>query len=167
MTIEEVMEGVAVTEGSEEVPVYTALPNSSPFGNDYELLAHLIDSEAGAPWVEDEVLYGVGSVVLNRMSDEGFPDTMEEVVYQPGQYAVVGSGRIASEPSERSYAVAADLMENGPTMPAEVVFQANFPQGRGTYAEIQGVYFCYRDEPEDLAEAMASEGTGTEEEDRR
>ena len=29
----------------------------------------------------------VGSVVLNRVESEYYPDTIREVIYQPGQYA--------------------------------------------------------------------------------
>ena len=34
----------------------------------------------------------VGAVVLNRMANEAYPDTMEEVIYQPGQFCPAGSG---------------------------------------------------------------------------
>lgn len=108
-----------------------------------ELLAHVIYAEAGSDWCADEMLYGVGSVVLNRMASDLFPDTMYDVIYQEGQYACTWDGNIEKEPNERAYRIAEDLLRNGLTMPPNVIFQAEFEQGDGTYCSIQTMYFCY------------------------
>ena len=57
---------------------------------DEELLASIIFCEAGNQSFTGQV--AVGAVVLNRMANEAYPDTMEEVIYQPGQFCPVGSG---------------------------------------------------------------------------
>lgn len=108
-----------------------------------ELLAHLIYAEAGAEWCDDEMLYQVGSVVLNRMASDYFPSTMYEVIYQEGQYACTWDGNIEKEPDERAYRIAEDLLRNGSTLPENVIFQAQFKQGDGVYAKVQNMYFCY------------------------
>ena len=50
-----------------------------------ELLASIIFCEAGNQSFTGQV--AVGAVVLNRMANEAYPDTMEEVIYQPGSSA--------------------------------------------------------------------------------
>ena len=106
-----------------------------------ELLARLITAEAGSDWCSDEMMYGVGSVVLNRVEHDLFPDSIREVIYQSGQYSCVPNGSIKKDPCDRAVQVAIDLMENGSTMPSNVVFQSQFIQGE-IYQKIQNMYFC-------------------------
>lgn len=142
------------TESSElvtvEPPPPIVLEEEETYINadELELLAHVIFAEAGSDWCEDEMLYGVGSVVLNRMASEYFPDTMYEVVYQEGQYACTWDGNIEKEPNERAYRIAEDLLRNGSTLPPNVIFQAEFEQGDGIYLKVQNMYFCYINEKE-------------------
>ena len=110
---------------------------------DLELLAHLIFAESGSDWIEDETLYYVGSVVLNRVNSDLFPDTIYDVIYQRGQYACTWDGNIEKTPTERCYVIAEDLLRNGSVLPEEVVFQAEFTQGSGVYAYQDNLYFCY------------------------
>ncbi len=78
----------------------------------------------------DEQLRNVGSVVLNRVADERFPDTLREVIYQPGQYAPAINGTIeTAQPTERCYIIAEELLESGSVLPSKVIWQAEFPQG--------------------------------------
>ena len=113
-----------------------------------ELLAHLIFAEAGSDWCEDNMLYYVGSVVLNRIESEYYPNTMEEVIYQPGQYSCVNNGHIEFEYNQRAYNVAEDLLTSGSCLPSNVVYQAQFEQGDGVYVKVQHMYFCYKGELE-------------------
>ncbi len=55
-----------------------------------KLLASIIFCEAGNQSFTGQV--AVGAVILNRMANEAYPDTMEEVIYQPGQFCPAGSG---------------------------------------------------------------------------
>ena len=55
-----------------------------------KLLASIIFCEAGNQSFIGQV--AVGAVVLNRMANEAYPDTMEEVIYQAGQFCPAGSG---------------------------------------------------------------------------
>ena len=112
---------------------------------DLYLLAHIINAEAGGgtSYISDQCVFGVGSVVLNRVRDTRFPNTIKEVLWQPGQYYNGWNGAITKEPVDRSWQIAAELLEEGPIFPPEVVWQANFTQGRGTYLYTDGMYFCY------------------------
>ncbi len=104
------------------------------------MLAHLIGGEAGATWCTDELQLAVGSVVLNRIASDKFPNDMESVIFQQGQYSVTWNGAYYNEPDERTIANARYLLINGPTIPEDVLFQANFKQGKH-YKTIQGVHF--------------------------
>ena len=121
----------------------TELPYSA---DDFYELSHVIQAEAG--YCEWEMMAGVGSVVLNRVEHEAFPDTVYEVIHQPGQYSCVDNGTFYTEPTEVAKEVADYLLRNGSDYPVEVVYQANFPQGSGTYKTLSTsystMYFCYR-----------------------
>ena len=110
---------------------------------DILLLARIIANEAGADYLSTELSYYVGSVVVNRVNSDLFPNTYAEVAYQPGQYSPVGSPAWYEYPNERSLKVARDLYENGSVLPENVVWQANFKQGKGVYIYQEGMYFCY------------------------
>ena len=61
--------------------------------DDVRLLASLIQAEAGG--YNYDGMVAVGSVVLNRVFDSRFPNTIPEVIYAPGQFYPKGSGRLA------------------------------------------------------------------------
>lgn len=109
-----------------------------------ELLARLINAEAGANWCSDTMQIGVGSVALNRVNHPDYPNTLEEVIYQKGQYACIHDGNFSKEPTERSYEVALMLLTEGSQFPGDVVYQAGFKQGSEVYLHEQNMYFCRR-----------------------
>lgn len=110
-----------------------------------DMLAHLINAECGAEWCQDEMLYYTGSVVLNRIKSKDFPDTMKEVIFQKGQYSCTWNGSYKNlKPTKRCVNIAKRLLTYGSVLPENVVFQANFKQGLGVYAQVQNMYFCYR-----------------------
>ena len=64
------------------------------------------------------------------------------------QYTPTTNGTFWNEPTETACEVAKELLETGSQIDASVVWQANFPQGEGTYDIIettvgQDMYFCY------------------------
>lgn len=110
---------------------------------DLDLLARVVNAEAGSDWMTDEHQRAVASVVLNRVADYRFPNTIYGVVYQRGQYACTWNGMINRAPTQRAIANAKYVLDNGVTTPTNVVFQAQFRQGKGVWKYIQGHYFCY------------------------
>ena len=73
----------------------TELPNISPEDDLYEamdMLARCVEAEAGNQGIEGKRL--VVDVILNRVRDEDFPDTIEEVISQPYQFSVYWNGSI-------------------------------------------------------------------------
>ena len=117
------------------------------------LLARLIYAEAGSSWLSDEWKFCVGEVVMNRVASPEFPDTLEEVIYQKGQYYGRRSRYFASlVPGETEVRAASRLLQGERHMSPAVVFQANFPQGSGTYLHLRdkilgSTYLCLSSHP--------------------
>ena len=75
---------------------------------DLYLLAKLIYSEARGEIYEGQV--AVGAVVLNRVRDAGFPNTIQGVIYQPWAFTALNDGQFALEPNSTAYQAAQDAM---------------------------------------------------------
>ena len=81
---------------------------STPADKNLDLLAHVIHAEArGEPY---EGMVAVGAVVLNRVKDSRFPNSIPGVVYQPGAFDCVRDGQINLEPSASAIKAARDAM---------------------------------------------------------
>ena len=130
----------------ESAPVVVTQPVTTPKAEissytDEDILAGVIMGEARG---EDALqkLY-VGSVVLNRVTDPRFPNTINGVVTQPGQYAsITKKGTFAVHPDAASYMAARRLLNEGSKLPANVVWQANFKQGT-IYLKYGDIYYGY------------------------
>ena len=116
---------------------------------DLDLLARLIHAEVGCSWMSDELQMSVGNVVLNRVNDGRFPNSIEKVIYQKGQYACIKNGMIDKEPSEQAINNARRLLQGERVLPENVIWQSEFSQGNKVYKtysdDILGntTYFCY------------------------
>ena len=109
--------------------------------DDLNLLARCIYAEATGEG--SECMLAVGSVVLNRVNSNKYPNTIREVIMQKSQYACVGSRLWNKGADTRAKELAKELLENGSKLPANVLYQAQFKQGRGLYKKIGTEYFCY------------------------
>lgn len=121
-------------------------PSNSYSEKDLEILSRIICGEAQS--YSDELQLAVGSVFLNRVKDNRFPNTFEEVAFQKRQYACTRDGNYYRQPTEKNIANAKYLLENSSVLPENVVFQAEFKQGKGVYKTIKigkrrKMYFCY------------------------
>ena len=105
----------------------------------YEL-SHIINAEAGDAACTDELRIAVGSVVLNRVASDLFPDTIYAVIHQEGQYRPTWDGGFLKEPSEASVEVAKMLLEEGSQLPGDCLYQANFVQGSAVYEQFNTIY---------------------------
>ena len=71
---------------------------------DLRLLAQMIEAEAsGEPYIGK---VAVGAVILNRVESPLFPDTVEDVIFQPWQFEPVLNGWFWREPSAESWRAA-------------------------------------------------------------
>lgn len=132
------------TEPTETEPPYT--------DEELEMLAIVIYREAGADYCSDITRLRVGTVVMNRIEDPRFPDTLHAVLTQEYQYGrmhwtgVVWPER-ASDPNEahaveRAYTIAERILLGERSFEEDVVFQAEFVQGTEVVAYSDGMYFC-------------------------
>ena len=73
--------------------------------SDVQLLARAINGEARGEPYEGQV--AVGAVILNRVKDSKFPNTIAGVIYQSGAFTAVADGQINVPISEDSTVVKA------------------------------------------------------------
>lgn len=115
-----------------------------------EAMALVIYQEAGGDACTDETRIMVGNVVMNRVADSRFPNTIEEVLLQKAQYGrlhwtgLVWPERAANEPEavERAYKCAERVLNGEKLLPDDCIWQAEFRQGSEVVAESAGFYFC-------------------------
>lgn len=115
--------------------------------DDLYLLARVIFSEAGSYWLSEEFRMCVGEVVLNRVASPEFPDNLHDVVYQKGQYSVVGTPGFESlAPGEECVDIALRLLRGERRMVPSVVYQSDYLQGElfAVYSDMRlgKTYFC-------------------------
>ena len=105
-----------------------------------ELLARIVWAEARGESLDGQ--QAVVEVVFNRLLSEDFPDTLEEVIYEPGQFAGTDYLHIA-DPCDMQYKAIGHAL-NGPNiLPLEVVFFSVEPQNEFLWGRIGGHAFCY------------------------
>ncbi len=73
-------------------------------------LSHIINAESGNQPLSGKI--AVGNVVLNRVANPRFPNTVYEVIHQRGQFTPVSNGSIKLTPNEESV-IAAKLCLDG------------------------------------------------------
>lgn len=117
--------------------------------DDLYWLSRVVMNEMGSSWVSDEIQKMVASIVINRVNSPLFPNSIQEVIFQQGQYA--GANYLSNiVPSDKVIRNCEWVLNNGSILPSNVLYQANFPQGSGThstyYDEYIGstTYFCYQ-----------------------
>ena len=128
----------------EELPLYSA--------EELEALALVIYQEAGGDNCSDETRLMVGTVVLNRVADDRYPDTIAEVAAEYKQYGrLYWTGLVWPERAglaqeahavKRAYDCATQLLDGYRALPVDVIYQAEFPQGAEVVAQQDGFYFC-------------------------
>ena len=146
---------VVIEEPAPEVDVTDInVGHTDPAYTDEELeaLAIIIYQEAGGDACSDLTRSMVGTVVMNRVASDLFPDTIQEVATQKRQYGrLYWTGLVwperASNPGEahavqRAYDCARAILEGERVLPEDVIWQAEFPQGTEIVAHQDGLYFC-------------------------
>lgn len=86
-----------------QIPSYAASNSNSE--SDVQLIARAINGEARGESYEGQV--AVGAVILNRVKDPNFPNTISGVIYQPGAFTAVADGQINHPIAEDSSVVKA------------------------------------------------------------
>ena len=82
--------------------------SSSTSNSDLNLLARRVYAEArGEPYTGQ---VAVAAVVLNRVKNSSFPNSVAGVIYQKGAFSVVDDGQINLTPNQTAYSAARDAI---------------------------------------------------------
>ena len=123
----------------EEKAAQTVSGAVSVSGSELDLLAAIIQCEAGGESHTGKV--AVGAVIMNRIRDSRFPDSILEVVYQSGQFSPVASGalsRVLSQGArEDCYAAAREALGGSNPVGNSLYFNS----GRGKGIQIGNQHF--------------------------
>ena len=130
----------------------------APAPVDTEMLEQLaigVYCEAGGDAICDECRLRVGDVMLNRVADDRFPDTLEEVLLQKRQYGtfhwtgIVWPERAGTPEEahavERAYSVAAELLQDknhSDLYGQGYIFQSEFPNLGSEAVQCCGIYYA-------------------------
>lgn len=106
-------------------------------------LARIIQAENGGH-EDDEALLLTGIVILKRVKSRHYPDTIMGVISQKGQYSTYADGKFWNKPSKRSMRIAKKILKTNiaERYPDNLVFQAEFRQGKSVYKKLGHEYFC-------------------------
>ena len=85
--------------------VYAATSTSA---SNLQLIARAINGEARGEPYEGQV--AVGAVILNRVKDSKFPNTVAGVIYQKGAFTAVSDGQINLNPDSTAKKAAQDAL---------------------------------------------------------
>lgn len=88
--------------------------SAAPKQNVLEQLARVIHAEARGESFQGQI--AVGAVVLNRVQSNSFPDSITEVIFQPGQFTAIQDGQYNLAPGSSAFQAAkAALNGSDPT----------------------------------------------------
>ena len=90
------------------ITIKESASSSKYSSNDRYLLAKVIYAEARGESYTGQV--AIGAVVLNRVADSRFPNTVAGVIYQPWAFTAVNDGQINLEPNQKAYQAADDAL---------------------------------------------------------
>ena len=85
-------------------------------------LSRIINAESGNQPLGGKI--AVGNVVMNRVRDPRFPDTLYDVLFQKNQFTPAASGSIYREPNEESVVAAMLVMDGAQVTPNALFFNA-------------------------------------------
>lgn len=139
-------------ETEPEAVAVEAVPEPTYSEDDLFCLAAVIYQEAGADRCEDSTRIAIGNVVLNRVADSRFPDTIRGVLEQPKQWGrmsktgVIFPARASADMErhavERAYDCARRVLEGERAVSEGVVWAAEFKQGTRVELKQDDFYFC-------------------------
>lgn len=99
-----------------------AILSADEFYNSDDLywLSHIIHAESGNQPLAGKI--AVGNVVLNRVADPAFPNTIYDVVFQKNQFTPTRTGTINLTPNEESVIAAKLCLEGAVVLPTALFF---------------------------------------------
>ena len=92
-------------------------------------LSRIINAECGNQPLDGQL--AVGNVIMNRLADPRFPDTIYEVLFQKNQFTPARTGSIMKEPNDASIIAAKLVMDGAQVVPTALFFNR---AGQACYA---------------------------------
>lgn len=113
---------------------------------EFDLMAACVMAESGGEKFETQ--YWVAETILNRRKSELFPDTIKEVIMEPGQFAVVSEGSIWTvEPTDSVYEAVQSALEEE-IVPEGILYftSEGYLPGTEPYRKVGNMYFSVQKE---------------------
>lgn len=103
------VDGIAGKKTLEAMGIYSSSNSTTAnTSSNLNLLSRLIYAEARGEPYEGQV--AIGGVVLNRVKNSSFPNTIAGVIYQAGAFSVVNDGQINLSPNQTAINAARDAL---------------------------------------------------------
>ncbi len=104
------VDGIAGPKTLEAMGIFNSnsTSNNTNYTGDVNLLARLVYAESRGEPYSGQV--AVASVVLNRVKNSSFPNSIAGVIYQSGAFSVVSDGQINLTPNETAKKAAQDAI---------------------------------------------------------
>lgn len=111
-------------------------------------LAMALERESGVDWPDWAVIM-IGDVIMHRVANPSYPNTVKEVLLDPGQYSPFFDPFESFMPEERYIELAERVLDGESYLTdPDILFQALFPQGSETVVTYYDealrttTYFC-------------------------
>ena len=149
-TIEDSLTNLATSKGEAEALLAQCQQNADNIFNEYyPYMLKVVTCECGSDYCPDLDQYLVMKVVENRIKSNRYPNSIQEVIFQEGQYACTWDGSWETKiPDERTKENVRKYLrgEVDTGAPDNLLYQAMFVQGP-VYAHVTnevdgGHYFC-------------------------
>lgn len=129
---------IYVPEPKAEVPRYGDLELTQ---EEMDLIAKLICMEGGSEPFEGQ--QAIAEVILNRLHQGGFGQTVRGIVYAEGQFEAVSRIHLA-KPTYSQYKAIENALYGPYVLPEDVYYFAKFKMNENVWGKIGSHYFCYQ-----------------------
>ena len=129
---------IYVPEPKAEVPRYGDLTLTD---EEMDLIARLICMEGGSEPFEGQ--QAIVEVILNRLAEGGFGETIRGIVYAEGQFESVNRIYLA-KPTYSQYKAIENALYGPYVLPKDVYYFAKFKMNENVWGKIGSHYFCYQ-----------------------
>ncbi|MCD8376768.1 MAG: cell wall hydrolase [Oscillospiraceae bacterium] len=107
---------------------------------DADLIAAIVYLEARGESAQGQ--QAIAEVIFNRLLSDSFPDTVQEIIFQEGQFASVALLDTA-DPGPEQYAALLGALEGERVLPTNVVYFSRDGENSSVWGQIGGHIFCY------------------------
>lgn len=133
--------GAPIQASDREIPTYSLEITDSISLSEFDMISKIVMAEAeNQDW---EVQYIVAQVVLNRLENDLFPNTIKGVIFQPYQFSPIKNGRYDKVEPNDSVMEAVQAAIEVRELPEDVLYFTSNGYLKGTepYKKVGDMYF--------------------------